>query len=201
MIDRLYLLKIRLLDIEPEIWRRFVVPADITLDRLHDVIQIVMGWQDYHLHEFFIGDQRYTEGTDTLEFMEDSLEDGLYRLNDLVKRKGARFSYNYDFGDYWQHELIVENSRYSDPEIYIPVQCIEGERACPPEDVGGVGGYEYFCESVSNPEREEYESLNLWYDSFPWYETGFDSERFDIDKINLSLAFFIRCSRDRLKPW
>ena len=77
MNERLYLLKIRLLEIEPEIWRRFVVPADITLDRLHDVIQIVMGWTDSHLHEFTIGKKRYTEYP---ESKEDGLECGRYRL-------------------------------------------------------------------------------------------------------------------------
>ena len=81
MNERNYLLKISLLEIEPEIWRRFVVPADITLDRLHDVIQIVMGWTDSHLHEFRIGKNRYTEYP---ESKEEGLECGRYRLGEAI---------------------------------------------------------------------------------------------------------------------
>ena len=96
MNERFYMIKIQLLDIEPAIWRRFVVPASITLDRLHDVIQIVMGWTDSHLHEFTIGKKRYTEYP---ESKEDGLICGKYRLGDLIKQKGRAFTYLYDFGD------------------------------------------------------------------------------------------------------
>ena len=113
MTERFYLMKIQLLDIEPVIWRRFVVPANITLDRLHDVIQIVMGWTDSHLHEFTIGNKRYTEYP---ESKEDGLVCGRYRLGDLIKQKGRTFSYLYDFGDSWEHELALEESRYFNPE-------------------------------------------------------------------------------------
>ncbi len=88
MSERFYLLKIELLDIEPPIWRRFVVPGSITLDRLHDVIQIVMGWQDSHLHEFAIGKKRYTEYP---EYNDDGLPCGKFRLVDLIKQKGGPF--------------------------------------------------------------------------------------------------------------
>ena len=99
MPPRTYLLSLKLLHIHPEICRRFVVPARITLDRLHDVIQIVMGWTDSHLHEFTIGRKRYTEYP---ESREDGLECGRYRLVDLIKRKGRAFSDLYDFGDSWE---------------------------------------------------------------------------------------------------
>jgi hypothetical protein len=104
MNERLYLLKIQLLDIEPSIWRRFVVPASITLDRLHDVIQIVMVWTDSHLHEFTIGNKRYTEYPQSKE---DGLVCGRYRLGDLIKQKGRTFSYLYDFGDGWEHGSLI----------------------------------------------------------------------------------------------
>ena len=96
MNERFYQLKIQLLDIEPAIWRRFVVPANITLDRLHDVIQVVMGWTDSHLHEFTIGNKRYTEYP---ESKEDGLVCGRYRLGDLIKQKGRIFHYLYDFNN------------------------------------------------------------------------------------------------------
>ena len=129
MNERSYLLKVQLLEIEPAIWRRFVVPASVTLDRLHDVIQVVMGWTDSHLHEFTIGSKRYTEYP---ESREEGLMCGRYRLGDLVKKKGRTFQYLYDFGDCWEHELVLEESRYINPELRTELACLEGARACPP---------------------------------------------------------------------
>lgn len=188
MNERFYLLKIQLLDIEPAIWRRFVVPASITLDRLHDVIQIVMGWTDSHLHEFTIGKKRYTEYP---ESKEDGLVCGRYRLEDLIKQKGRTFRYLYDFGDSWEHELVLEESRYFNPDL----ACLEGERACPPEDVGGVPGYFEFCNALKDPDHEEYESY------MEWSGGEYDSERFDSESINWELMKYLRWSRDRYQNW
>ncbi|MCD6569685.1 MAG: plasmid pRiA4b ORF-3 family protein [Deltaproteobacteria bacterium] len=198
MNKRLYLLKIRLLDIKPEIWRRFVVPGSITLDRLHDVIQIVMGWKDYHLHAFTIGKKRYTEDP---EFREDGAEDGRYRLGDLMKQKGRTFNYIYDFGDNWEHEIILEDSRYFDPELQSHIECLEGARACPPEDVGGIPGYYEFCDALKDPSHEEHKSYKEWFAGFPWYDGIFNSERFDMEKVNYELMKYQRWSRDRCHLW
>lgn len=188
MNDRFYLLEIQMVDIEPTIWRRFVVPASITLDRLHDVIQIVMGWSDSHLHEFLIGKKRYTEYP---EYKEDGLECGRYRLGELLKQKGRTFGYSYDFGDGWEHELVLLDSRYLNHEQQFELACLEGERACPPEDVGGVPGYEDFCKVLKDPNHEEHESY------MEWAGGDFDSERFDADAVNLELMKYLRWSRDR----
>jgi len=198
MNDRLYLLKISLLDIKPEIWRRFVVPGSITLDRLHDVIQIIMGWQDYHLHIFTIGKKRYTENP---EFKDDGAHDGMFRLVDLIKQKGRTFGYLYDFGDCWEHEITIEDSRYFNPDLQAPIQCFKGAKACPPEDVGGVPGYFEFLGILKNPSHEEHEHYKAWYASFPWYDGVFDSNAFDVNKVNLELLKYLRWSRIRLKPW
>ena len=192
MNERFYLLKIQLLDIEPAIWRRFVVPANITLDRLHDVIQIVMGWTDSHLHEFTIGNKRYTEYP---ESKEDGLVCGRYRLEDLIKQKGRTFSYRYDFGDSWEHELVLEDSRYVNPELRTELACLEGERACPPEDVGGVHGYFEFYNALKDPSHEEHES------SVEWSGGDFDSVRFDFESVNRELMKYLRWSRDRYQNW
>ena len=192
MNERFYLLKIQLLDIEPAIWRRFVVPGSITLDRLHDVIQIVMGWTDSHLHEFTIGKKRYTEYP---EFKEDGLACGRYRLVNLIKRKGRTFGYIYDFGDFWKHELLIEESRYFDPRLRTPIVCLDGARACPPEDVGGVSGYFEFCKALKDPKHEEHESY------MEWSGGDFDSERFDVDSVNWELMKYLRWSRDRYLNW
>jgi hypothetical protein len=110
MNERVLLLKIRLLEIEPEIWRRFVVPAGISLDRVHDVIQIVMGWTDSHLHEFTIGKKRYTEYP---ESKEDGLECGRYRLGDLIKQKGRTFGFSATAGSmrsfWWTAAISTPN--------------------------------------------------------------------------------------------
>lgn len=192
MTEKRYLLKIKLLEIEPEIWRQFVVPADITLDRLHDVIQIVMGWTDSHLYEFIIGKKRYTEYP---EFEEDGLEAGKYRLGDLIKQKGRTFDYRYDFGDSWLHEIVIENNRYANPTLQSEIECMDGARACPPEDIGGVLGYTEFCEALNDPNHEEHEDLK------EWYGETYDSEAFDKDEINDGMIIYQRWSRDRYLPW
>jgi len=187
-----YLLRIRLLGIEPEIWRRFVVPLDITLDRLHDVIQIVMGWTDSHLHEFTIGKKRYTEYPESTE---DGLECGKYCLGDLIKQKGRNFRYLYDFGDSWEHELILEDNRYVYPELQSAVECLDGARACPPEDVGSISGYYEFCEAVKDPKHEEHESYLVWCGG------EYDREKFSAGEVNWELLKYLRWSRERLRPW
>jgi len=192
MNKRFYLLKIRLLDIEPEIWRRFVVPYGISLDRLHDVIQIVMGWTDTHIYEFTIGKKRYTECP---EFKDDGLVCGRYRLGDLIKQKGRTFGYLYDFGDNWEHELTIEDSRYFDPELRLDIACLDGARACPPEDVGGVPGYYNFCEILKDPDHEEYENHTEWIGG------SYDSKKFDIDMVNWELMKYLNWSRDRYLQW
>ncbi len=192
MNARLYLIKIQLSDIEPLIWRRFVVPAGITLDRLHDVIQIVMGWEDCHLHMFTIGNKRYTEYP---ESKDDGLECGKYRLGELVKQKGRTFRYIYDFGDDWEHELILEDSRYVNPELGLEPVCLEGERSCPPEDVGGIPGYFEFCNAVKDPAHAEHESY------MEWFGGDYDSERFDVDVVNWELLKYLRWTRDRYQDW
>ncbi|MDQ6964180.1 MAG: plasmid pRiA4b ORF-3 family protein [Mariprofundales bacterium] len=193
MNERLYLLKIKLLDIEPEIWRRFVVPASITLERFHDVIQIVMGWTDSHLHEFTIGKRRYTEYP---ECKEDGLACGRYRLGDLIKQRGRTFRYLYDFGNSWEHELTLEDSRYinHDPRANALV-CLEGARACPPEDVGGIPGYFEFCTALNDPEHKSHASY------IEWSGGSYNSERFDTEDINWELMKYRRWSRDRYQHW
>lgn len=191
MKEMLYLLKIRLLDIEPEIWRSFTVPVGITLDRLHDVIQIVMGWTDSHLHEFVIGKKRYTEYP---ESKEDGAACGEYRLGDLIKQKGSIFSYRYDFGDCWSHEVIIVENNYFNPQLSSAIECIEGYRACPPEDVGGTYGYYEFCKAIRDINHTEHDSY------LEWCGGKYDSEEFDVDDVNFELLKYQRWSRNRFFP-
>jgi hypothetical protein len=198
LYNGLYLLKIKMIEIEPEIWRRFAVPSDITFDRLHDVIQIVMGWTDSHLHEFIIGEEKYTESP---RDDKDGKEGGKFSLGSVVKEKGINFQYIYDFGDYWKHEITLEDNNYSNPDLQCPIECLGGARACPPEDAGGTVGYFEFCEAVKNPKHKEHKSSMLWYSSAPWYGEDFQSEKFDIGKTNYELTKYLRYSRNRFNTW
>lgn len=197
MTDRLFLLKVKLLDIEPEIYRHFSVPAEITLDRLHDVIQIVMGWKDTHQHGFNIGMKSYTENPETEE---DGANEALFRLADLIDEKGHTFDYLYDFGDCWQHELTVLDNQYVAPSLLGKIECVAGAGACPPENVGGVPGYFELCQALTDPTHEEHERYKTWYTGFPWYDGLFDSNAFDLEKVNSELLKYLRWSRERLKP-
>jgi hypothetical protein len=192
MKNRFYVLKIKLMDIDPPIWRDFAVPADITLDRLHDVVQIVMGWTDSHLYQFTIGKKRYTEH---IESEIDGLDSGKYRLGDLVKKKGWGFGYIYDFGDGWEHYIVLEESRYNIENLHGEIVCLDGERACPPEDVGGVMGYNDLCEVLNDPDHEDYESTREWAGKDYYFE------KFDIQSVNFELMKYMRWSRDRYLPW
>lgn len=193
MKEKLYLLRIAVKDIEPEIWRRFAVPADIPLDRLHDVVQVVMGWEECHLHEFIIDKKRYTELPET----ENDLDEATYRLSDLITQNGQTFDYHYDFSDDWWHEIILEDHHYSNDELISSVECIDGERSCPPEDIGGIPGYEELCREIAEAKEDAEERGEEWDE---WGEE-YDSEEFDLDTVNAELLIYQRWARDRKIPW
>lgn len=182
MNHRFYRLKISLIDIEPEIWRRFIVPDSISLEQLHHVVQIVMGWTDSHLHEFMIGKKSYSMFPDRQYKVLDSEK---YRLGNLIRRNGRTFNYVYDMGDYWCHEIVLENNQYFSLEQDYEIVCLEGERACPPEDVGGTSGYEELLEVLNDPNHEDYPHLRQR------AGVNFDSEEFNLKWINRDLQKFL----------
>jgi len=180
-----YLLKITLKDAPHAIWRWFVVPSNISLGHLHHVIQTVMGWQDSHLHAFIVGKRYYKSAfvIDSDPFNEgDDLPEEEYTLESLLSKKGMKFQYWYDFGDDWMHEIVVENVDYTNPDWPYPICCIEGARACPPEDCGGVYGFADFCEAIADPKHPEHKELKSWYGG------KYDPDRFDLDTINKRLG-------------
>jgi hypothetical protein len=184
-------LKITLRELRPPVWRRVRVPADITLRRLHRVIQATMGWQDYHLHEFEIGDRRYGEpDDDALPGDERTFNESNVKLGALVDRGARRFRYTYDFGDGWEHDVVVEKVEPLDAEQPCPA-LIKGERACPPEDCGGVYGYLRLLEVLADPADEEHAELR------EWAGEDFDPERLDLEAINRDLARLARPSARR----
>jgi hypothetical protein len=156
--------RIALLDAPRPIWRRIRVRDD-SLDRLHEHIQTAMGWTNSHLHHFRIGGVLY--GDPLLmggNFGEMGYRDSTSTLlSDILPRDGQplRFEYEYDFGDGWQHEVSFEGRPPADPGERYPL-CVEGEGACPPEDVGGVFGYADFLEAIADPDHEDHDELLEW---------------------------------------
>ncbi|OTA21965.1 plasmid pRiA4b ORF-3-like family protein [Xenorhabdus beddingii] len=195
-MEKFYLLKITLTEMSPCIWRRFVVPSHISLDRLHDVIQIVMGWNDSHLHQFAFGIKRFTEMP---EEPEDGKEEGKVKLDALLKRKGSKFTYLYDFGDGWEHEIILENSHYSPEELPTPIFCVEGQRACPPENCGGIYSYMELIDILKAPSHKDYQAMFKWVNGKSDISSDkiFSPEKFNIEEVNNMLASYYRWSRDR----
>ena len=162
MSHKLFVLHVRLRGIEPPIWRTIEVPGAWSLEDVHFAIQVAMGWTNSHLHQFKIGGTHYgmldSDGAGDLG-LEDERE---HRLQDVVHEDS--FVYEYDFGDSWEHDVTVQ--RVADVAKPPRARCIAGARACPPEDCGGVGGYENLLEALANPDHEEHEDLVTWSGDF-----------------------------------
>ena len=177
---QVYQIKVTLNDTHPPIWRRLLAPGDATLRKLHDILQIVMGWRDSHLHQFKIGGEVYgaTEYDEGGEL--GLLPEQRYRLSQVVPEPRAQFQYEYDFGDGWEHTLVVEKIHPPEPGARYPL-CLAGKRACPPEDVGGVWGYQDFLKAIGNPRNPEHEEL------LEWVGGEFDPDAFDVQQVNAQL--------------
>jgi hypothetical protein len=174
----IYQLKITLQGLRPPIWRRVLVADDTSLAKLNFIIQIAMGWTNSHLHDFTILGERYSEPSP--EDWEPVKDERRYKLNQLVTGAKFKFTYQYDFGDSWDHAVVVEKILPPDPGVRSPV-CVAGKRACPPEDVGGVWGYTGFLEALADPNHAEHESY------LEWIGGEFDPEAFDLDAVNKEL--------------
>jgi hypothetical protein len=181
---RVYPVTITLLEIDPPIWRRALTP-DCTLEELHDVIQRAMGWANAHLYAFKIGKARYVDPglLDDLIGGPEQKDATATRLSDLMpaRAKAVRFRYEYDFGDSWNHIVLVEKILPAEPGQRYPI-CVKGKMCCPPEDCGGVGGYFDFVKAMADPKHPEHEDLK------EWYGDDFDPEAFDIDEVNQMLT-------------
>ena len=177
-----YQLKITLKGYKPAIWRRFLAPGHLTLARLHLVIQDVMGWKDYHLHCFTVGGERYSLPHPDSDWEDSGDKDSRkLRLEQAATQEKVKFSYEYDFGDGWEHEILVEKILPPDPLLKHAV-CLKGKGACPPEDVGGVGGYADFLVAISDPEDTEHDMY------IDWVGGKFDPDAFDLDNTNTALC-------------
>ncbi|MEW9824916.1 MAG: plasmid pRiA4b ORF-3 family protein (plasmid) [Candidatus Symbiodolus clandestinus] len=165
-------LHIELAGISPVIWRRILIPSTTTLGKLHTVIQLAFSWRDYHLHEFSIRDKRYGIPDPELNWGEPiRSEKGILLTRAL--NNTDNFKYIYDFGDDWEHIIKVEKRLPYDPDRGLSIMCLEGKNAAPPEDVGGIPGYEEFVEVMGNSQHPEHHRM------LGWYGELFDPTRFD----------------------
>jgi hypothetical protein len=159
-LRKVYQLNISLLGVIPEVWRQLRVADSDTLADLHDTLQIAMGWTDIHMHMFIREGEKY--GIPDEQFPDDTRNEQQTRLRQLLKKPGDGLLYIYDFGDAWEHRPI----------------CCYGERACPPEDVGGPPGYDEFLEATADPSHPEHDYMTRWIGG------EFSPERFDLDLTN-----------------
>ncbi len=183
-------LHIRLDNVDPKIEREFLVPSNLRLDRLHQVIQAVMGWEDCHLHEFVVGPIRNglrfgPKNPEFAGFGEEPQNETRSTLKQIAPDKGDKFRYWYDFGDDWWHSLRVKAVLDSAP-VVTPLFCLKARGACPPEDCGGPWGYGQLLTALADPKHEDHASL------LDWLGGPFDPDFPDIEGINERLARLAR---------
>lgn len=177
MIDQILQFKISLKYSKPPIWRRVQIPSDSTFEDLHLIIQKAMGWCDEHLHDFCIQKDKNSQplifgvpSEDDFGNMETNTERGNKVIDFLAPKQ--KMIYTYDFGDNWEHEVLFEKIIDPKPNQLYPV-CTAGKRACPPEDIGSIWGYEHFLEAIKDPAHEEHEEM------LEWVHDEFDPDAFD----------------------
>lgn len=179
MTSKIYQIQIALKGFKPKIWRRLLVPSDLLLSDFHKIIQITMGWTNSHLHQFIKNRTFYT-----VRMQDDDLWDEMgnvdykkIKVSDLLKKEKEKIVYEYDFGDGWEHDIILEKILPIDRNTKYPI-CLTGKNNCPPEDCGGVWGYADMLEVLKDPEHEEYESY------IEWLGEEFNPKYFDKEEVN-----------------
>lgn len=177
-----YQLKITLKGIRPPIWRRLRVPADVSLPVLHRILQAAMGWTDSHLHQFRSGPKVYgVPDPEGFALAPPVLDERRARLSTLAPGEKARFTYEYDLGDGWEHAVVVEKVLTPEPGEQAPL-CLAGRRACPPEDCGGPWGYEEMLETLGDREDPHRQEV------LEWLGGEWDPEAFDQEQVNALLS-------------
>lgn len=177
----IYQIKVTLTGIKPPIWRTLLIPSTITLDNLHIVLQIAMGWTNSHLHQYVSGHEIYSLPDDEFDYDFEIKDESQFKVSQLLKKEKDTLQYEYDFGDGWLHKIVLEKILPFDTSTVLP-RCIRGKRNCPPEDCGGVWGYNELLETLQDPSDPEYQELT------EWLGEEFDPEYFNIKEINQILV-------------
>ena len=173
-------LKITLKGSKPPIWRRIQVANTITLPTLHNILQVAMGWTDSHLHQFIVGNVMYSDPDFELEQIANEKR---VSLPQLKLEPGMKFQYEYDFGDDWMHDILIEKILPPEPDVHYP-RCLAGKRSCPPEDCGGIWGYDSLLQTIADPNDPDYEDMR------EWLPEDFDPAVFDLEDVNKVLRTF-----------
>ncbi|MEJ7795958.1 MAG: plasmid pRiA4b ORF-3 family protein [Nocardioides sp.] len=178
-----YTIRVDLVGAKPPIWRRMVVRSDVTLDVVHRVLQASFGWWDYHLHRFSVGDPYaspyFTTPADLEQGEDEGTPEEVARLDQVLTEAGARLTYEYDFGDGWTHRLLLEAVEPWPPEESRTAWCVNGRRAGPLEDSGGIWGYGELAAWVRSgyaPDRAPDNAEDLE----DWIPDGFDPDHFSV---------------------
>ena len=180
----IYQLQVVLLGGKQPVWRQLQVPGDASLDWLHAVLQVAIGWTNSHLHQFRVGEDCYSDTRHHFaEFADDPeiLEERKFTLQQIAPCEQDVFGYEYDFGDSWEHAITVDKILSPEAIASTTALCLNGARACPPEDCGGMWGYENLLKILKNRKHPEYRSMS------EWLGREFDAEAFDVAKTNLRL--------------
>jgi hypothetical protein len=143
----------------PPVWRRIAVASDLTFGELSPILEAAMGWLGGHLHLFDVDGTTY--GTPDTDWDTDDLDEAKFRLGTVLPTVGMRMRWDYDFGDCWEHEVVVETIGPPDAGIDYPV-CLAGRRACPPEDCGGPSGYENLLGALADPNHPDHNDVQAW---------------------------------------
>ncbi len=179
--SRVYQFKITLKGITPKIWRRIQVPETYTFWDLNIAIQGAMDWGGHHLHEFQVFNPR-TNIVDDIGFPDDEYARRVIcgweiKIASYFSMDNKKANYLYDFGDYWEHQILLEKILPKEPDMTYP-RCIGGKNNSPPDDVGSTSGFEEFVEIMNNPDHEEHEEMAVWYG-----DESFDLKKFDCSKV------------------
>jgi hypothetical protein len=184
MIEPIARIRITLEDTNPLVWRELDVPLSTTLAAMHDIIQVVMGWWDYHLYEFEIGDRNYgVPSSDDVLYDRKVYKASALRLATVLERGIRDFLYIYDFGDNWRHRISIAEVRQGDADIEYP-RFVSGARRAPPEDVGSISGFEEFLEAMADSDHEQHDQM------LEWHGKPFDPEDIDERRLHLIIKNF-----------
>jgi Cft2 family RNA processing exonuclease len=174
-------LKITLKHLKPSVWRQVQVPNTMTLENLHWVIQLAMGWTNSHMHHFKVGKTYYgTSYPDDFDGTTETKDERKVTIAEVLAKPKAKIEYEYDFGDGWEHEIVLEKMLSLEQGVKYPL-CLDGKRACPPEDCGGVWGYANMLEVLDDPEHPEHEEM------LEWLGEEFDPDAFSVEAVNKEL--------------
>lgn len=174
---RIVSLKVTLRGTRPPIWRRLLMLGEMTLADLHQAIQATMGWHDDHLHAFDIGGRQYGDR----HTADDVADENRLTLNSLLKSGVARFVYTYDFGDNWEHIIVIEKRAPASEVTFYPA-CVGGKRNCPPEDCGGAWGYQHLLDILADPAHPERA------EQIEWIGEQFDPDEFAVEIADAAIA-------------